>query len=100
MREIPRDGVPDSTLSFASDGYLFITKRCASLGTDLFRSRLMLQQTICMRGEESPDSSMTMKGSSALVSPPCGSRKHCSAEAACRDWTVLHIGAGRECFSI
>jgi fatty-acid peroxygenase len=53
MREIPRDGVPDSTLSFASDGYLFITKRCASLGTDLFRSRLMLQQTICMRGEES-----------------------------------------------
>lgn len=52
MHEIPRDGVPDSTLSFARDGYLFITKRCTRLGTDLFRSRLMLQSTVCMRGEE------------------------------------------------
>ena len=52
MHEIPRDGVPDSTLSFAWDGYLFITKRCTRLGTDLFRSRLMLQSTVCMRGEE------------------------------------------------
>ena len=52
MHEIPRDGVPDSTLSFARDGYLFITKRCTRLGTDLFRPRLMLQSTVCMRGEE------------------------------------------------
>jgi len=52
MHEIPLDGVPDSTLSFARDGYLFITKRCDTLGTDLFRSRLMLQPTIFMRGEE------------------------------------------------
>ena len=52
MHEIPRDGVLDSTLSFAKDGYLFISRRCARFGTDLFRSRLMLQRTICMRGEE------------------------------------------------
>lgn len=51
MHEMPRDSVPDSTFSFARDGYLFITKRCATLGTDLFRSRLMLQPTIFMRGE-------------------------------------------------
>lgn len=52
MREIPRDTLPDSTLAFALDGYLFISKRCRRYESDLFQTRLLLQKTICMRGEE------------------------------------------------
>lgn len=47
---IPSDGVPDSTLAFLRDGYLFVSKRCDRLGSDLFSTRLMLRRAICMRG--------------------------------------------------
>lgn len=49
---IPRDSVFDGTLDFLTDGYEFISKRCRRLGTDVFETRLRLQPTICMRGEE------------------------------------------------
>lgn len=49
---IPRDSSPDSTLALLREGYLFISNRCDRYGSDIFQTRLMLQKTICMRGEE------------------------------------------------
>lgn len=48
--KVPSDGAPDSTLAFLRDGYLFISKRCERLGSDVFATRLMLRRAICMRG--------------------------------------------------
>ncbi len=52
MAKIPRDALPDSTLMFAREGYTFISKRCRRYQSDIFQTRLMLQKTICMSGEE------------------------------------------------
>lgn len=52
MPSVPRDKLPESTLSLFRDGYEFISKRCERLGSDIFQARLMLQKTICMRGPE------------------------------------------------
>lgn len=52
MAGIPRDKNPDSTLAFALDGHLFVSKRCERYRSDVFQTRLILQKTICMRGEE------------------------------------------------
>jgi len=35
-----------------SEGYSFIPSRCQRLGSDIFQVRLLLQNTICMSGEE------------------------------------------------
>jgi fatty-acid peroxygenase len=51
MLQIPRDNSPDGTLAFLREGYPFISRRCERHGSDLFRTRLLLQDTICMRGE-------------------------------------------------
>jgi fatty-acid peroxygenase len=51
MVEIPRVAGLDDTLALARDGYRFISRRCDRLGTDIFRTRLLLRPTICMRGE-------------------------------------------------
>ncbi|MFL6214652.1 MAG: cytochrome P450 [Blastocatellia bacterium] len=52
MPQMPRDRAFDSTLALMSDGYCFISKRCRRYQSDLFQTRLMLQPTICMLGEE------------------------------------------------
>jgi fatty-acid peroxygenase len=52
MPEIPRDPSPDATLALVQEGYDFIGNRCRELDTNLFRTRLLLQETICMRGED------------------------------------------------
>ena len=53
MPSLPRDPAFDSTLPLLfSDGYTFIRKRCRRYGTDVFETRLALQQAICMTGEE------------------------------------------------
>ncbi len=49
---IPRLKSPDSTLAFLRDGYDFIGCRADRLGTDVFRTRLLLRPVICMRGPE------------------------------------------------
>ena len=51
MEAIPRD-TWDMTLPFLRTGYPFISQRCNELGTDAFLTRMMLQKTLCMRGEE------------------------------------------------
>lgn len=52
MPDIPRDLQAESSLSLLSEGYSFIPSRCQRLGTDIFQVRLLLQNTICMSGEE------------------------------------------------
>jgi len=52
MREIPRDPQLDGSLSLLGEGYSFIPSRCQRLGSDIFQVRLLLQDTICISGEE------------------------------------------------
>jgi fatty-acid peroxygenase len=50
MRTIPRTPAFDSTLALRREGYDFIGNLCERLGTDIFRTRLVLRQAVCMRG--------------------------------------------------
>lgn len=43
---------PDSTLALRADPYRFVRGRCRAEGTDAFRTRLLLQRTLCMTGPE------------------------------------------------
>ncbi|WP_181298356.1 cytochrome P450 [Pseudomonas sp. Q2-TVG4-2] len=52
MPDIPRDSQAESSLSLLSEGYSFIPSRCRRLGSDLFQVRLLMQNTICMSGED------------------------------------------------
>ncbi|MCQ4314015.1 cytochrome P450 [Pseudomonas stutzeri] len=52
MPDIPRDPGVDSSLSLLSEGYSFIPNRCQRLGSDIFQVRLLMQNTICMTGED------------------------------------------------
>lgn len=52
MLDIPRETQAESSLSLLGEGYSFIPSRCQRLGTDLFQVRLLMQNTICMSGEE------------------------------------------------
>lgn len=52
MTDIPRDGSADATLALLSKGYDFISDRCDRLGSDIFRTRLMLSPVVCLRGPE------------------------------------------------
>jgi fatty-acid peroxygenase len=52
MRSIPRDSSPDATPLLLREGYTFITNGCDRNDSDVFRTRLGLQRTICMRGRD------------------------------------------------
>lgn len=52
MARMPHAGTWDSTLSFLTEGYRFIGNRCERYQSDVFETRVLLQRTICMRGEE------------------------------------------------
>lgn len=41
----------DHTLAFLREGYMFISNRCDQLSSDRFRTRIMLKQVVCLRGE-------------------------------------------------
>lgn len=49
---IPRDHSVDSTLALLTEGYTFISNRCARLQSDVFETRLMLRRVICALGED------------------------------------------------
>ncbi len=49
---IPRDPATDGSLALMKEGHEFISRRCEELDTDVFETRLMLQEVICARGEE------------------------------------------------
>ena len=52
MKRIPEDRSLDSTLALALDGYKFISKKCQRYQTNIFQTRLLLEKTICFKGEE------------------------------------------------
>ncbi|MGK6312039.1 cytochrome P450 [Neorhizobium sp. DT-125] len=49
---IPEENALDATLLLLQEGYEFISNRCDRLGTDIFRTRLMLTDVLCMRGPQ------------------------------------------------
>lgn len=49
---IPTLQAPDSSVSLLREGYTFISRRCDELGTDAFRTRLMLKPVTCIRGAD------------------------------------------------
>ncbi|HET7570420.1 MAG TPA: cytochrome P450 [Gammaproteobacteria bacterium] len=51
MAQVPVDK-GDSTFALLSEGYNFITNRCARYRTDVFQTRLMLRKVICASGPE------------------------------------------------
>jgi len=55
MAEIPHDHLFDSSLAIVADPYGFIGKRCDRIGADLFRTRLLLKENICLRGRDAAE---------------------------------------------
>lgn len=55
MAHIPEDKTFDSSLKLLKDGYQFISKKRAELGTDIFQTRIMLKKTICMNGKDAAE---------------------------------------------
>ena len=51
-RALPRARGFDNTLALLSEGYCFMTRRYAALGSDAFTTRLMLRRALCVRGED------------------------------------------------
>ncbi len=50
MQPIPATGAPDDTAALLAGGYRFMPRRFIGLGTDAFRTRLMLSPANCVRG--------------------------------------------------
>jgi fatty-acid peroxygenase len=51
-KEIPKAGLPEGTPLLLRYGYEFISRECKSLKTDIFKSHLLFQPTIFMRGPD------------------------------------------------
>jgi len=52
MPEIPRANRFESSLSLLGEGYPFIRDRCRHLHSNIFQTRLLMQNTICISGED------------------------------------------------
>jgi fatty-acid peroxygenase len=52
MSSIPRDPAFDSTLALLTEGYDFMAKRRRQLESDVFATRILLQDVVCMVGPE------------------------------------------------
>src|SRR5215216_5669088 len=52
MANIPSEAGLDHSLALLRDGYTFISKRCERYRSDLFQTRLMFRNVICMMGSE------------------------------------------------
>lgn len=52
MKELFYDGKHDNSMALLTEGYDFIRNRCARHGTDIFATRLILRQVVCITGEE------------------------------------------------
>src|SRR3569833_876051 len=50
--DFPRDPGLYNTLALLREGYLYIPNRCRRYHSDVFKTRLLLQDTICMSGAE------------------------------------------------
>lgn len=45
----------DSTIPFMKDPYLYISKKCRELNTDVFEMRLLFQKTKCLKGKDAAE---------------------------------------------
>ena len=54
-RPIPRDTSVDSTPALLSEGYRFIPERCRRHRSDIFATRLMLKEAVCVLGAEAAE---------------------------------------------
>lgn len=76
LQEIPRDRSFDSTFSLLREGYSFIGGRCRQLQSDIFRSRPMLRDVVCLhRTVDGGRGELGAAGGhiqGTLSSPPCG----------------------------
>lgn len=52
MTDIPRDDHLESSLALLGEGYPFIRDRCQRLHSNVFQARLLMQNTICLSGEQ------------------------------------------------
>ena len=59
MTGIAKDPSPDATLALLRDGYGFVSRRCARLGAEAFRTRLMLRPVLCARGSAAAEAFYT-----------------------------------------
>jgi fatty-acid peroxygenase len=94
---LPRDGAFYSSVVFAREGYTFISSRCDRLGSDAFRTRLMLQPVVCMRGRDATSffyggGHFTRKGAM-----PMSVLLLLQDLAACRHWTTGRIAIASAC---
>lgn len=55
MPEIPSEHRLESSTSLLREGYTFISARCARLHSDVFQARLLLQNTLCLYGQEAAE---------------------------------------------
>ena len=49
LASMPRVGI-DETVAFWREGYPYVSTRCDALGTDAFRTRLLMRPVVCARG--------------------------------------------------
>jgi len=55
LEKVPYDKNLDNTLSLMLEGYLFIKNRVDRYSSNLFQTRLMMQNVICMSGKEAAE---------------------------------------------
>ncbi|GAB2784630.1 fatty-acid peroxygenase [Halomonas shantousis] len=55
MPQIPHDTSLESSLALLRDGYDFISRHCQRHQSDIFQTRLLLQNTICMTGADAAE---------------------------------------------
>lgn len=49
---LPRQPGIDDTRAFSREGYEYVGNRCRTLGSDAFRTRIMMRDVVCMVGED------------------------------------------------
>src|SRR5690625_1292201 len=50
MPQIPTDPSADNSIALLREGYRFIPDRCRRFQSDIFQTRILLQNTICLSG--------------------------------------------------
>jgi fatty-acid peroxygenase len=52
MADFPQARTIDDSVALLADGYTYVGKRCAEHNSDVFETRLMLQNVTCVQGED------------------------------------------------
>lgn len=55
IKRIPKETGVDHTLSLMREGYMYITNRCHSFNSNIFKTRLLGKKVICMVGKEAAE---------------------------------------------